>query len=289
MSIQPSQTFREYALDALGIMSKHSLYADKADWEKEKTNLPALQSYQEARDYLSTMLKKLHDTHGQIQPAEFTGQMLDGSIDYELPTGYMKGNMAFLKIPTFFPAPGTQSVTFAKTANDLVERLLHNTPAAWSIDLRGNFGGTPSAMLLAVRHFLPEGELLHFRHKEGGLVTWSLKNAAIYKEGEKIDEIAGLEPITKIFNAKVFILVDEVTRSAAEFTAIALKSHPEAEIMGEKTFGYTTGIHWHKLPNGDSLFITDSIVLDKQKNPPSRPDGKLEPDRRLDWRYQDFF
>lgn len=289
MSIQPSHTFREYALDALEIMSKHSLYAEGADWEKEKTSLPTFQSYEEARTYLSTMLEKLHDTHGQIQPTEFTGQMLDGSIEFDLPTGYMKGNMAFVKIPTFFPAPGPQSSKYAKAANDIVERLLKNQPAAWSIDLRGNFGGTPSAMLLALRHFLSEGELIHFRHKEGSIVTWSLRNAAIYKDEEKIDEITDAEPITKIFNSKVFILVDGLTRSAAEFTAIALKSHPEADTMGERTFGNTTGIHWHKLPNGDSLFLTDSVVLDKQKIPPSRNDRKLEPDRPLPWRYQDFF
>lgn len=280
---------REYAAEIFAALKQHGYNSHKIHWEQERATWPNFKSHEAVREYMQTIFERLGDAHAQISPCDFTEQMVQGTLEFELSSGYMKGNMAFVKIPTFFPEPGPQSSHYAAHANSLINSLKQAKPAAWAIDLRGNCGGTPSAMLLALQAFLPEGECIHFLHKNSKMVTWHLKEGSIWRDQERLDAIESTKMAPKICPEKILVLVDGETRSAAEYVVMALRTLPNVTVMGLPTLGLTTGVFWKRLQNGDSLFFSDSIVLDRNYKSPDSADGTIKPDTFIPWSSQCFF
>ena len=90
-----------------------------------------------------------------------------------------------------------------------------------------------------------------------------------------------IEPGSKHYAGKVIVLVDEASQSLAEFTAMALRSAPQAVILGSTTAGADGDISEIPLPGGLNTMISGIGVFYPNRTPTQRigivPDIKATP------------
>jgi len=94
-------------------------------------------------------------------------------------------------------------------------------------------------------------------------------------------EIAALDPGAAHFDGKVVILVDEVSLSQAEYTAMALRATPNATLVGSTTAGADGNVSPIPLPGGLKTMISGIGVYYPDKTPTQRigirPDVEAKP------------
>jgi len=90
-----------------------------------------------------------------------------------------------------------------------------------------------------------------------------------------------LKPDAPHYGGKVVILVDEVSQSQAEYTAMALRSTPNATVVGSMTAGADGNVSSIPLPGGLSTMISGLGVFYPDKRPTQRvgirPDVEARP------------
>ena len=83
------------------------------------------------------------------------------------------------------------------------------------------------------------------------------------------------------FKGKVIILVNEVTQSNAEYTAMALRVSPNAKVLGSTTSGADGNVSAIYLPGNIFTYISGIGVLTPNGSETQRvgiiPDVKIEP------------
>jgi C-terminal processing protease CtpA/Prc len=95
------------------------------------------------------------------------------------------------------------------------------------------------------------------------------------------DPSLSLEPAKPHFAGKVMILVDEVSQSNAEYTAMAFRAAPTAKVIGSTTAGADGNVSDVPLPGGFSSRISGIGVFYPNKRPTQRigiiPDIEVRP------------
>jgi C-terminal processing protease CtpA/Prc len=90
-----------------------------------------------------------------------------------------------------------------------------------------------------------------------------------------------LNPTQPHYSGKVVILVDEVTQSQAEYTAMAFRTAPHAAVVGSTTAGADGNVSQIALPGGLSTMISGIGVFYPDKTPTQRigiiPDVEVRP------------
>lgn len=90
-----------------------------------------------------------------------------------------------------------------------------------------------------------------------------------------------LEPVERRYNGKIAILVDEITQSQAEYTAMAFRTSPQAAVIGSTTAGADGNVSHFALPGGFSTMISGIGVFYPDHKPTQRvgilPDIRITP------------
>ena len=76
-----------------------------------------------------------------------------------------------------------------------------------------------------------------------------------------------LRPVTPGFDGKVVILVDEISQSNAEYTAMAFRAAPDAVVVGSTTAGADGNVSRIPLPGGLRAAISGIGVFYPDKTP----------------------
>ena len=90
-----------------------------------------------------------------------------------------------------------------------------------------------------------------------------------------------LTPAQPHYQGKVVVLVDEVSQSQAEYTAMAFRSAPQATVIGSTTAGADGNVSEIPLPGGHRTMISGIGVFYPDKKPTQRvgiiPDFEVKP------------
>lgn len=96
-------------------------------------------------------------------------------------------------------------------------------------------------------------------------------------------EVMRIEPAQPRFTGKIVILVDEVSQSSAEYTAMAFRAAPGAIVIGSTTAAADGNISPIALPGGERTVISGIGVFYPDKRPTQRigivPDIEVRPTR----------
>ena len=117
-------------------------------------------------------------------------------------------------------------------------------PKAFVLDLRGNRGGVLRQAVLVADSLMPSGEIAQAQGRDPD-ATQNFK-----AEGSDLTD-----------GAKLAVLVDGQTASAAEILAAALADNSRGVVIGSETLGKGLVQTITSLPDGGELFITWSRVL----------------------------
>ncbi|MEA1648258.1 S41 family peptidase [Nitrospirillum sp. BR 11164] len=139
------------------------------------------------------------------------------------------------------------------------------------IDVRGNGGGNGEIGVFLATYFFPVGQerlLVRGVHRDPGR--------------EEQEWTYGYVPGRRLADAKLYILVDAHTGSAAEGFAFGLQRAGRATIVGQTTAGAGIAGHLEDLPGGLSLFLPTKLLRaadggDGWEGVGVRPDVVTEP------------
>jgi carboxyl-terminal processing protease len=106
------------------------------------------------------------------------------------------------------------------------------------LDLRDNGGGFVSAAIAAISRFVPSGEAVEQRSRDGGV------------DRTNVD---GNHPAAQV---PLVVLVNENSASASEIVSGALQARGRAKLVGAKTFGKGSVQVDYRLDNGGDLHLT---------------------------------
>jgi carboxyl-terminal processing protease len=134
------------------------------------------------------------------------------------------------------------------------------------VDLRGIAGGDPEAAYGVARLFT-EGDLGALAGRKGQISTFTGSEAPVWK------------------GSRLVVLVDRGTLGAAELLATILAQKLQAEIVGERTFGYAGRLASADLSSGGRLIYTDAFYSGPDRKP---LDESLVPDVAVDERSRTF-
>ena len=135
--------------------------------------------------------------------------------------------------------------SFGETSGDYFETYITDEDEAadrWVVDLRGNPGGSATAVIQAVGHVLGNHDVAYVVDRQGSLGLWRPNPFPV--------EIPGLvqEPLV--------VLVDGNSASASELFAAAMRDYRYGLVIGTRTFGKGIAQNVFELAEGDAFKIT---------------------------------
>src|SRR5207244_4488790 len=104
-----------------------------------------------------------------------------------------------------------------------------------------------------------------------------LDNPGVFHWGQPLS----LSPSAAHYPGKVGVLIDEVSQSQAEYTAMAFRSAPRTIVVGSTTAGADGNVSESPLPGGHRTMISGIGVFYPDKKPTQRvgiiPDVEVKP------------
>ena len=190
--------------------------------------LAALIAGEAGTDVAITLLREggersLTLTREEVVFPTVTGQVVDGHIGY-------------LNCSSFDEASGAYFEEYITAEDEAADR--------WVVDLRGNPGGSATAVIQAVGCVLGNYDVAYLVNRQGSLSVWRPNPFPV--------EMPGLiqEPLV--------VLVDGNSASAAELFAAAMRDYGYGLIIGTRTFGKGIAQNIFERSDGSAFKITTS-------------------------------
>lgn len=154
------------------------------------------------------------------------------NINY--PKLIIQNKLQIINIPSFYsPRPKARDKYIAMLKSKINQV---STKQPIILNFSNNFGGDYRVMIAGLADFIPNGRILSEITKNNKVTTIALTSNAIKQNNHTFLSVAPHH----LSNRKVFIIVNENTASAAEYTLIALSRNPNVTTIGYPTAGCTT-------------------------------------------------
>lgn len=160
--------------------------------------------------------KTLSMTRAMVTQTMVRGQMLSGNIGY-------------VQIESFH-------VGVAEQFAQMIDSLLEDGAESFILDVRHNGGGRVSEMSEMLDMFLPEGNIITLRTKDGDEKTYD-------SDAEMLEQ-------------PLVVLVDAQSISAAEFFAAVLQEYDRATVVGVQTTGKGRAQQTFALSDGSAIVLS---------------------------------
>lgn len=248
---------KKYGEIALEKMEQIGFYANSDEWilikNETQIKLKNAKNYEETIPLLENAIQVAGGKHSFI----ITKADLNQSNNSELilPTVECWENILILKAPSF-----SGDIEAAQQyVNILADSFQNYTYESIILDLRGNTGGDMGPMIAGLSPILQDGEILSFVDRYDNITPLVLENGTLKNIGVEVSP----NNQNKISNVPIAILIDGMTGSSGEITALAFKGMPNVTYIGSNTAGYTSANHQIVLYDGSIMQITGEIVKDR--------------------------
>ena len=270
-------TLRATLTKVFQAVKRSSVYRQQVNWDKlEDTILKdstASLSFKSFKHRIHLLFSTIGDKHAALyingsrisafnKPittlrSTLTDQLK--SINPKLRTQILEHKYGYILIPS--NSTGDNIQTMAQAIQDSLCRLLKKRLDGIIIDLRANEGGSIYPLFTGVHQLIGDGIFGAFTNAHATVKEpWKLKNGKFYQQ-KRI--VASVKPRCSCSGkTKVAVLLSQVTASAGEMLAIALKGRKNTIFIGEKTYGLTTGNVTFKI-DGHLLAVSASFSEDR--------------------------
>lgn len=189
----------------------------------------------------------------------------------------LPADIGYLRI-TAFGGTFAESLAFV---DDLLEQLrTHDTGAlaGWIVDLRSNNGGNMWPMLAGAGPLLGDGLAGFFKYPDGATQRWDVSGSTSRLDGSTISHGTSTYSLSAA-QPRVAVLLDSGVISSGEATALAFRGRPNTRSFGAPTCGLSTGVLAYQMSDGASLFLADSLMVDRNG---AGDGGSIVPDEVLE-------
>ena len=244
---------RNYLDRALEIMEALALRANTVNWLQVRlqAHLQTAGATTTADTYsaIRWALGELGDNHSLFRPPP-----LGGGESLALPVvngRRVRRNVGYVEIPPF---QGAEAATFAEQIDHVIAAIDGPSICGWIVDLRGNTGGNMWPMIGGLRSLLGPGSLGSFRYPTGKVTHWA--NPMVPQPWHQL----------QTGNPPVAVLTDGRTASSGEAVTIAFRGRDHTRSFGAPTWGISTGNRTIRLSDGATMFLTVSVLADRDGN-----------------------
>jgi carboxyl-terminal processing protease len=165
-----------------------------------------------------------------------------------------------------FSGSAAQATAFADSIQGAIRASDRDDLAGWIVDLRGNGGGNMWPMVAGLGPIVGEGVLGHFIDPEGATSVWEYLDGASRIDGAAIQRVTTPYRLRRE-RPRVAVLIDNHVGSSGEATAITFKQRPDTRFFGTPTCGLSTANRGYMLSDGATLFLTVSVMADRERTP----------------------
>jgi carboxyl-terminal processing protease len=176
-----------------------------------------------------------------------------------LHTQILENRYGYILIPQNTPKDNLKQM--AQAIQDSLCKLIKKPLEGIIVDLRANEGGSIFPLFTGLHQLIGDGVFGAFSNFDGTFKEpWILKKGKFFQQNRIV---AAVKSNCSCSNKlKIAILLSQVTASAGEMLAIALKGRRNAIFIGEKTYGLTTGNVTFKI-DGFLLAMSASFSEDR--------------------------
>jgi carboxyl-terminal processing protease len=245
------------------IIKGNSIYSDALNWKEIATEIAALPI--SANDsifnsllfqFFTKKLRQAGDNHSFFLTKRTVSNLKQNSIQAQPEGLYVGDGIGLIKVPRYVTFESAKDKEFENTIRAEIMKLdTSQNIAGWIVDLRQNSGGNMWPMIAGLNALIKDGTFGYFvSPKSKKKIPWVSRNTG---DGYKI----------KNTNAKIAIMIDSLTASSGEMTAISFIGLPNVRVFGMPSAGYTTANASYQLSDGTQLLLAVSYVADRTKKP----------------------
>ena len=260
------QSMQARLANSLSVVARNGYFARGSTWDRQapvlEGRIRSSASLADAEDPVVALVQLAGGAHSALLTSPAPGaDATSQAVASPMPSLHERSGVAVLSLPAFVAYDDRQAFAYASAAVTEVRDALRARPCGWVVDLRQNSGGTTLAMLAAVSPLLPDGPVMGIVDNAGVRRQVRVVGNAVTVQGDQAWAAGGF-PFVKVPAARVAVLTDGGTASAAEAVALAFRSSSTARSFGAPTRGLTSYNEAFPLPNGWAVRLTTGAFTD---------------------------
>lgn len=275
----------------LQTVKKHSLYRAQVNWDMlEKEILQGTPDPLNEEDFVKRVrltFDRVGDRHAAlfIKGKRITGTKTPVNLrsalvrelkdnNPKLSTKILLGRYGYILVPSNTPRDNLREM--AQGIQDSLCKSIDRRLEGIIVDLRANEGGSIYPLFTGLHQLIGEGVFGAFGNFDGTFIEpWLLKKGRFFQQKKVVASVSSKCGCSD--QLKVAVLTSQLTASAGEMLAIALKGRENTIFIGERTYGLTTGNVTFNI-DGFLLALSASFSQDRRGkvyNGPIIPDIEL--------------
>lgn len=274
-----------YVDSALALMEQYSIVRNRISWAdlRARTYLRAegAQSTGEAHDAIAAAVRDLNDNHsffltsapGAGTPVTMNSQATADTVDLG------RSRAGYLRIGSVEAVDLVGTRRLAESIQARIARLDRAGACGWIVDLRGNAGGNMWPMLAGLGPLLGDTPVGMFLSRDGKRSVWRYRDGAMWLDQLRQTSVGQAIRKVRAASAPMAVLYGNVTASAGEAVALALRGRDETRSFGSPTAGRVTANTPFLLPDGAILVLATDEMADRFGKALT---GPLVPDQLVD-------
>ncbi|WP_010001881.1 S41 family peptidase [Leuconostoc lactis] len=268
-----------YGMNALDKLNKYGYFSDTDNWKSQYQNaakeMKSVKNYNQADIVLKKVVSHAGGKHSKI----VTTQETKKQQHYEDPEFRFEDSLLIIHEPQF-TGNANQANNYANKINSYIFKHKHEIKGV-ILDLSNNNGGDMAPMILGISSLIPDGNIFSFIFPNSNTEKIILDKGSL-NAGEGT---VSLKNHGKINNVKIAVIINKMTASSGEFTALAIKSSSRVKFFGENSAGYTSVNQSFPLYSGTTINLTVGGVKDitnkEYFNTPITPDVRTNEPYKL--------
>ena len=136
-------------------------------------------------------------------------------------------------------------------------------PKGWIVDLRFNTGGNAYSQLDGMYHFLGDNTTYLSRNAKQDITNIHRVEAGKFYDGCDIKATIEVS-LTPDLEIPIAFITGPLTASAGEFIIFGFRGRDNMIVIGEETFGLTTGNNLFELPYNTKTALTSAYATDRK-------------------------
>lgn len=269
-------TLRATLVKVFNKVKQYSVYRKQLAWDKLEGEVskaaPSPLGFEEFKRRVELTFARIGDRHaalfvdGKKISAIDTSIILRSSLVNELRnnnpqlnTKILENRYGYILIPQNTPRDNLKQM--AQAMQDSLCSLIEKPLDGIIVDLRANEGGSIYPLFAGLHQLIGEGFFGAFGNLDGTFKEpWELQKGKFIQQKRIVAAVKSKCSCSS--KLKVAVLLSQVTASAGEMLAIALKGRANTIFIGEKTYGLTTGNVTFKI-DGHLLAFSASFSQDR--------------------------
>ena len=259
---------KKFVKEISKIIKEKSLFSDSLNWNQISEELVKLPlgkddsvDHKIVFDYFTKKLRSVGDKHSVFITQSNINSYTSKNPEPKQPESkYLGSGIGLIRVPRCMTFDNIKDRDFANSIRYQIKKIdTENEIIGWVIDLRNNGGGNMWPMIAGLNSLMEDGIVGYF----AGTTTrkeqkWKTENGKIINSRELIDTYK-----VKKINNKIAVLINSMTGSSGEMTAIAFIGLPNVKLFGQPSAGYTTANSTLYLSDGTQLYLATSFVADR--------------------------